>query len=48
MEIGTGYEAKYDIRIDDNSKYGKDRNSDRLQWSHISVRMVVGLDVWLS
>ena len=30
---------------EDNSEYGDDRNSDHLQWSRISVQMVVVLDV---
>ena len=43
--ICLAFKGKYDIHSDNISKYGKDRNSDYLQWSRISVTTIVGLDM---
>ena len=39
------FEGEDGVYSDDNSEYGEDRNSDRLQWRPILVQTFVGLDV---
>ena len=39
------FEGEDGVYSDNNSEYGEDRNSERLQWRRISVQMIVGLDV---